>query len=94
MKQHQYKVILEHLADFEGNKVEAKKIEFSAPNHDNIFEIIEKMQQREGFTEEMAQRFVVGLKLFSEVMLENRKNPLFEQLTPHFREMMKVIKGK
>lgn len=94
MKQHQYKVTLEHLADYEGNAVEPKKIEFSAPNHDDIFAIIDKVKQREGFDEQMAQRFAVGLKLFSEVVMENRKNPLFEQLTPHLREMMKVIKGK
>ena len=94
MKQHQYKITLEHLADHEGNIVEPKKIEFSAPNHDDIFAIIDKMKNKEGVEEQMAQRFAVGLKLFSEVMIENRKNPLFEQLTPHFREMMKIIKGK
>lgn len=93
MKQHQYKVILEHLVDHENNAVEQKKIEFLAPNHDDIFSLIDKIKQREGFDEQMAQRFVLGLKLFSEVMMENRKNPLFEQLAPHFREMMKVLKG-
>lgn len=30
----------------------------------------------------------------SEVMLENKENPLFQQLRPHMMEIMKVIKGK
>lgn len=67
---------------------------FDAPNYDNIFDIIGLMQEREGFTPEMAQRFAVGLKLMGEVMLENKDNPLFAELKPHFMEMMKVIKGK
>lgn len=67
---------------------------FDAPNHDNIFDIIGLMQEREGFTPEMAQRFAVGLKLMGEVMMENKDNPLFAELKPHFMEMMKVIKGK
>ncbi len=94
MKQHQYRIIVEHLTDEQGNTVQADPLQFNAPNHDNIFQIIEKIQQRDGFTPEMAQRFAVGLKLMGEVMLENRKHPLFEQLRPHFLEMMKIIKGK
>ncbi|TDQ56793.1 uncharacterized protein DUF3861 [Mesocricetibacter intestinalis] len=94
MKQHQYKITLQHTADPEGNPIRDKQIEFSAPNHEDIFTIIEKTGKRENFTPEMAQRFAVGLKLFSEVMLENRKDPLFERLLPHFRAMMKIIKEK
>ncbi|TCP91289.1 uncharacterized protein DUF3861 [Cricetibacter osteomyelitidis] len=94
MKQHQYRITVEHLTDEQGNAVQAAPLQFNAPNHDNIFQIIEKIQQRDGFTPEMAQRFAVGLKLMGEVMLENRKQPLFEQLRPHFLEMMKIIKGK
>ncbi|MFC0323920.1 DUF3861 family protein [Gallibacterium melopsittaci] len=52
------------------------------------------MQQREGFTPEMAQRFAVGLKLMTEVIMENRNNPLFQEIRPMIGDMMKVIKGK
>ncbi|NOL48560.1 DUF3861 domain-containing protein [Pelistega europaea] len=93
MKKHQYAVTVDYIADAEGNEVN-QTLRFNAPNHDNIFRIIELTQQREGFTPEMAQRFAVGLKLMSEVMLENKDNPLFQQLRPFMMEMMKVIKGK
>lgn len=37
--------------------------------------------------------FAVGLKLFSEVLLQNRKNPLFEDIAPAFRDFMKKLKN-
>ena len=94
MKQHQFRLTLEHLADQDGQPVADEPLVFQAPNHDNIFDIVKLTEQREGFTPEMAQRFAVGLKLMGEVMLENKDNPLFAELKPHFMEMMKVIKGK
>ena len=94
MKQHQFRLTLEHLADQDGQPVVDEPLVFQAPNHDNIFDIVKMTEQREGFTPEMAQRFAVGLKLMGEVMLENKEHPLFAELRPHFMEMMKVIKGK
>ena len=94
MKKHQFRITLEHTADKDGTLVLTAPLTFDAPNHDNIFDIIGLMQEREGFTPEMAQRFAVGLKLMGEVMMENKDNPLFAELKPHFMEMMKVIKGK
>ncbi|WP_314309185.1 DUF3861 domain-containing protein [Kingella denitrificans] len=94
MKKHQFRITLEHTADKDGTPVLTAPLTFDAPNHDNIFDIIGLMQEREGFTPEMAQRFAVGLKLMGEVMMENKDNPLFAELKPHFMEMMKVIKGK
>ncbi|PJK09176.1 hypothetical protein CO614_01820 [Lysobacteraceae bacterium NML120232] len=94
MKQHQFRVTVEYLADADGHPVQSAPLQFNAPNHDNILEIVERIAQREDFTPEMAARFAVGLKLMGEVMLENRTQPLFVELKPHFMEMMKIIKGK
>lgn len=94
MKQHQFRITVEHTADANGNPVESAPLQFNAPNHDNILDIVARIAQREDFTPEMAARFAVGLKLMGEVMLENRDHPLFAQLKPHFMEMMKIVKGK
>ena len=94
MKQHQFRLTLEHLAGQNGQPVAAEPLVFLAPNHDNIFDIVKLMEQRKGFTPEMAQRFAVGLKLMGEVMLENKDNPLFTELKPHFMEIMKAVKRK
>ena len=95
MKQHRYRVTLEHLADAQGapSSYEAPLV-FEAGNHDDIFQIVERMKKREGFTESSATALAVGLKLFSEVMLEHKAHPLFSSFKPHFSEFMKELKGK
>ena len=94
MKQHQFRITVEHTAAADGNPVNQAPLQFSAPNHDNILQIVEATAKREGFTPETAARFPVGLKLMGEVMLENKENPLFAELKPHFMEIMKIIKNK
>ena len=41
---------------------------------------------------EAAKSFAVGLKLFSEVMLEHKNFPLFKDFMPHFGQFMKALK--
>ncbi|MGL4410083.1 MAG: DUF3861 family protein [Zoogloea sp.] len=41
---------------------------------------------------ESATAFAVGLKLFGEVMLENRQHPLFADFLPQFGQFMKQLK--
>ncbi len=94
MKQHQYRITVEHIADKEGNAIDREPLQFQAPNHDDIFEIIERTKQNEHMDENIAIRFAVGLKLMTEPMMEDKDNPLFMQLKPHIMEMMKIIKQK
>ena len=42
--------------------------------------------------DEAAKSFAVGLKLFSEVMLEHKNLPLFKDFMPHFGQFMKALK--
>ena len=35
---------------------------------------------------------VIGLKLFSEVMLKNKDSKPFKELLPHFKDFMKELK--
>ena len=35
---------------------------------------------------------VIGLKLFSEVMLKNKDTEPFKELLPHFKDFMKELK--
>ncbi len=93
MKQHRYKVTLEHLADAHGAPSTHKPLQFEVGNHDDIIAIVERLRHRDDFTDENAAALGVGLKLFSEVMLENRENPLFSAFRPHFTQFMKDLKG-
>lgn len=94
MKQHQYRVTVDYLADADGRPVDVAPLQFDAPNHDDVFAIVGKMGERSELSPDDAARFVVGLKLMGEVMLENKDNPLFSALKPHFSAFMKELKQR
>jgi phage-related tail protein len=91
---NKYKLNLELLATAKVDDAIYTPIELEFDNHDNIFTIIERMKQRNIFhTENQAVEFAIGLKMFSEVMLKNRENPLFSEFRPAFSEFMKKLKS-
>jgi len=93
MKQHQYHITVQHLADAKGQPtIYTENLEFNVANHDDIFSIVERLQQSAFFDEETTRAFAVGLKLFSEVMLENRNHELFKDFLPQFGQFMKHLK--
>ncbi|MCU4414946.1 DUF3861 domain-containing protein [Acinetobacter sp. WU_MDCI_Axc73] len=95
MKQHQYFVSVQHLKDAKGNvSTYAQKLEFYTGNHDDIFQIVEKLESAKFFDEHTTKSFALGLKLFSEVMLEQRNHPLFTEFARHFHDFMKHMKSQ
>ncbi|SDR18128.1 protein of unknown function [Pseudoxanthomonas sp. CF385] len=93
MKQHRYRVTLEHLADAKGAaSTYDAPLRFEVGNHDDVFAIVARLRQRDDLPPDAATPLAVGLKLFSEVMLENRGHPLFAEFAPHFRDFMKTLK--
>jgi hypothetical protein len=71
-----------------------KIIEFDFENHDEIFQIIDRLREKNPFDNpDQMTEFAIGLKLFSEVMIKNRKHPLFEELGPAFGNFMKRLKS-
>lgn len=93
MKNHKYRISVEHLEDKQGDPVPDHSISFTATNHDEILEIVERIRGARQFDEDDATAFAVGLKLFSEVMLKNRESPLFAEFRPHFMAFMKKLKA-
>lgn len=93
-KSNRYQLTLKEL-ELKDGSVADKSIVFEFQNHDNILNLIEKVQQRGLFEDEDKNiQFLLGLKLFSEVVIEQRDNPLFEDFAPAFREFMKKLKAK
>jgi hypothetical protein len=92
-KAHQYKLTLAHLRNIKGEEMNTPPLEIIFGNHDDIFSIIERTKEKDFFGNiDQSTEFAIGLKLFSEVMLRNRNNPLFEELGPAFALFMKRIK--
>jgi hypothetical protein len=72
-----------------------KSLEFEFENHDDIFGIVERMQEGNILGDKaQAVEFAIGLKLFSEVLINHKDNPLLEELKPAFQVFMKKLKGK
>lgn len=98
MKQHLYRITVERLTDTKGNAVNDAPIIFEVGNHDNIAEIIAILENTTQFapnaSHSQQKAFAVGLKLFSEILLENRTHPLFIEFRPHFNDFMKKLKNQ
>ncbi|MDA0777027.1 MAG: DUF3861 domain-containing protein [Proteobacteria bacterium] len=93
MKQHTYEVTLKHIADAQGSPSTYTDIlSFNTYNHDDIFKVLQVIQNSQMLDDEAAKSFTVGLKLFSEVMLEHKNLPLFKEFMPHFGQFMKALK--
>lgn len=93
MKQHRYRITLEHLATARGEPGTHAPLVFEARNHDDLFEIIQRMRVRGMLPEpDQAASLALGLKLLAEVTLENREDPFFGELRGPLREFIQKIK--
>jgi len=93
-RNNKYKITLEEVELKDGLQGE-KNLEFKFENHDNLFDIIDKMQEKNVFGDKgQSLEFALGIKLLSEIMLKHKDNPLFEELKPAFIQFMKKLKGK
>lgn len=94
MKGNLYKFTIEHLEDAKGNGVEVNPLVFETKNHDDIFKIVEQMEGKMQLDNQDTKALLIGLKLFSEVMLKNKDSKPFKELLPHFKNFMKELKKK
>ena len=77
-----------------GETAPVKALEFDFTNHDEVFSTIERIREKNPFNDiDQATEFALGLKLFSEVMIRNRNNPLFAELKDAFPLFMKKLKS-
>lgn len=91
---NRYRITLEQLATAQENQPLPNSLQLEFDNHDEIFAIIQKLREKDPFQDQnQAAEFALGLKMFSEVMLKNRDNPLFEEFKPEFAAFMKKLKS-
>lgn len=94
MKEHRYRITLEHLATASEGQTLHEPISFEAGNHDDIFSIVGRLRANGQFDSDTSAQLALGLKLFSEVMLKNRKHPLFEEIQPALRDFIMKLKAQ
>jgi hypothetical protein len=94
MNSYRYKITVEALTGAKGELVEGRTLSFEAANHDDILGIVEKMQARLPFDEDTVASLGVGLKLFSEVTLTQRDDPMFATIRPALSEFVRGLKQR
>ena len=74
-RSHHYKLLLEYLKDNDGKDVQRDPISINFENHDDIFNIIELVKAKKLFVDEsQVTEFVIGLRLFTEILLKNNNH--------------------
>lgn len=92
---NRYRLTLELIHAAKGDDVHYEPLQLEFDNHDEIFSIVKKLQDKDPFqNKRQATEFAIGLKMFSEVMLRNKNLELFEEFGPAFGDFMKKLKGK
>ena len=93
MKQHRYRITVEHLALPDGSPPAAcEPLCLTVGQHDDLATIVARARQRGDLPADDAAAFAIGLKLFGGVMLQHRHLPLFAQFAPHFKAFMQMLK--
>ena len=92
-RNNRYQIDLKELSLKDGSEP-GKNLSFEFENHDDLFKIFDLIKTKNLFEDEStSHEFSLGLKLFTEVMLKNRKHPLFEDLQPAISAFMKKLKS-
>jgi hypothetical protein len=78
MKGHRYRISVEHLSTPQGEPVSAQPLIFEITSQDELFNTVEKMKARNDIAQEEAAPLALGLRLFTDVALMHRREPLFE----------------
>ena len=94
MSAHQYRITLDYLGGKHAGPEAHEPLSFEAGNHDDLFVIIERVRAAGLADADQAAALALGMKLFGEVMLAHRKDPLFAPLQPAFREFIDAFKQR
>lgn len=93
MSAHNYRITLEYTGGKKEGPDAPAPLSFNAGNHDDIFEIIARVQASNRFDPDTAAALALGMKLFSEVMLAHRDDPLFASIAPAYRDYISQFKA-
>ncbi len=91
---HRYRVTIEHVGTPRDGLPIQPALRFETVNHDEIIAIVERIRASGQYAEDEAASLGIGLKLFSEVMLQRRDDPLFAALQPALRAFIGGLKER
>ena len=82
MNSYRYRVTVEQIADGKGQPVEGERsLVFEAACHNELLGIVDRVREKRVVANaNAAAAMVVGLKLFGEVVIAERKEPMFAEV--------------
>lgn len=89
---HHYRITVQALNQEGVLDPNKESLMFVTANHDDILLIVERLRKGLPFDSDTVASFGVGLKLFTEVLLQHKDDPLFAELKPAIGEFMKKLK--
>ena len=66
--------------------------QFEVENHDDLFKIVEAVRLKEILDSDKSASLAIGLKLFSEVVLEKRLDPIFAPVLAPLHGFIRQLK--
>ena len=94
MSAHRYRITMEYLGGKHAGPELHPPLSFEVGNHDDLFNIIAKTRQAQAYDTDTAAALALGMKLFSEVMLQNKKDPMFAPMLAAYLEYIKTFKQR
>ncbi len=85
-----YRITIESLAPIPSMGLSTN---FDVQNHDNLFTIIESVRSKGILDRDNSAALAIGLKLFSEIVIANRHDPLFAPMLEPVRTLIQQLKS-
>ena len=92
-KQHRYRLTLEHQEAIQPDQALHAPLHLNFANHDDLFAIVQRVQEAGILPTEDATTLALGVKLLGNVLLAHRGEPLFAELGPAYGEFLKKLKS-
>ena len=96
MNSYRYRVTVEQIADGKGQPVtDCRELTFEAGCHDELLGIVERVRERRVVANaNAAAAMAVGMKLFGEVLIAERKDPMFAEMHVALGTFIRALKAR
>ena len=89
-KVNSYRITIENINS--EDKHSSENMQFEMQDREDMFAVVDKLKQSKDLDEQSAIQVGVALRLLGSFIRQNRKNPLFIDFMPHFKNFMVNLK--
>ena len=90
---YRYRITIEMLGVRAGSDQDGTSLQFCIDNHDDLLKIAETIRSKRWFDKDKSASLAIGLKLFSEIVLEKTRDYVFAPLVLPLRNFINRFKS-